>query len=51
MDLLWVKALWQPCILYSASLNVNLKVFDFVQSSGPKWMVGGMVFEMWLGSL
>ena len=34
MDGLWVKALWQPCILYSASLNVNLKVLDFVQFGG-----------------
>ena len=33
------------------SLNFNTKVLDFVKSGGPKWMVGGTIFEMWLGSL
>ena len=28
-----------------------VKVLDFIQLGGPKWMVGGTVFEMWLGSL
>ena len=27
------------------------KVLDFVGFGGPKWMVGGTIFEMWLGSL
>ena len=26
-----------------------MKVLDFVQLGGPKWMVGGTIFEMWLG--
>ena len=37
--------------LYSTNLNLNVKVLDFVKSGGPKWMVGGTVFEMWLGAL
>ena len=36
---------------YSSSLNFKLKVLDFVKSGGPKGMVGGTVFEMWLGGL
>ena len=36
---------------YNAKRNLRAKVLDFVQSGGPKWMVGGMVFEMWLGAL
>ena len=36
---------------YSAKRNLNLKVLDFVKSGGPKGMVGGTVFEMWLGGL
>ena len=27
------------------------KVLDFVKFGGPKWMVGGTIFEMWLGAL
>ena len=30
---------------------IRLKVLDFVKSGGPKWIVGGTVFEMWLGAL
>ena len=42
-----------PCLgpFYSANLNDKVKVLDFVKSGGPKWIVGGTVFEMWLGSL
>ena len=36
---------------YSANLNLNTKVLDSVQFDGPKWMVDGTVFEMWLGAL
>ena len=36
---------------HSAILNLSVKVLDFVQFGGPKWMVGGTIFEMWLGSL
>ena len=36
---------------YSANLNLNTKVLDFVQFGGPKWIVGGTIFEMWLGGL
>ena len=31
---LWVEAPWQPCILYSARVNVSVKVLDFVQFGG-----------------
>ena len=31
---LWVEAPWQPCILYSARPNFNVKVLDFVQFGG-----------------
>ncbi len=34
---------------YTASLNLKVKVLDFVKSGGPEWTVGGTVFEMWLG--
>ena len=37
--------------IYSARVNLNTKVLDFVQFGGPKGMVGGTVFEMWLGAL
>ena len=36
---------------YRTSLNLRVKVLDFVKFGGPKWMVGGTIFEMWLGSL
>ena len=36
---------------YSPNLNLSTKGIDFVKSGGPKWMVGGTIFEMWLGSL
>ena len=36
---------------YTASLKHKVKVLDFIKSGGPKWMVGGTIFEMWLGSL
>ena len=36
---------------YRFSLNLNTKVLDFVKSGGPKWIVGGTIFEMWLGAL
>ena len=39
----------QP-LLYNARLNLSVKVLDFVKSGGPKWTVGGTVFEMWLGA-
>ena len=31
--------------------HISKMVLSIVQLGGPKWMVGGMVFEMWLGSL
>ena len=31
--------------------NLSVKVLDFVLSGGPTWMVGGTIFEMWLGDL
>ena len=37
--------------VYSTSLNLSVKVLDFVKSGGPKWTVGRTIFEMWLGGL
>ena len=37
--------------LYTASLNLKVKVLDFVKSGGPNWTVGSTIFEMWLGAL
>ena len=34
---------------YTASLNLNVKVLDFVKSGGPKLTVGRTIFEMWMG--
>ena len=36
---------------YRSKTNLKLKVLDFVKSGGPKWIVGGTIFEMWLGAL
>ena len=36
---------------HTANWKVKVKVLDFVKSGGPKWTVGGTVFEMWLGAL
>ena len=36
---------------YRAKVNLIVKVLDFVKRGGPKWTVGGTVFEMWLGTL
>ena len=36
---------------YTATTNLTWKVLDFIQFGGPKWMVGGTVFAMWLGAL
>ena len=34
---------------YSANLNLNTKVLDFVQVGGPTLMVDSTIFEMWMG--
>ena len=44
------KASGNP-LAYSTNLNLCRKVLGFVQFGGPKWMVGGTIFEMWLGGL
>ena len=31
--------------------HISKMVVSTVSSGGPKWMVGGTVFEMWLGAL
>ena len=36
---------------YTAKAKVTVKALDFVQLGGPKWIVGGTVFELWLGGL
>ena len=33
--------------IYSASVNLSVKVLDLVQFGGPKWTVDRTVFEMW----
>ena len=38
-------------LIYSTNLNLRAQVLDFVKSGGPTGMVGGTVFEMWLGAL
>ena len=35
----------------AAEIALNGRVMNSVQSGGPKWMVGGTIFEMWLGDL
>ena len=35
----------------AAEVALNGRVRSTVQSGGPKWMVGGTIFEMWLGAL
>ena len=35
--------------IYSASVNLSVKVLDLVQFGGPNWTVGSTIFEMWLG--
>ena len=35
--------------IYSASVNLSVKVLDFVQCGGPFFTVDRTVFEMWLG--
>ena len=34
---------------YTVSVNLNTKVLDFVQLSGPKLTVGSTPFELWMG--
>ena len=36
---------------YTTRMNLKVKVLDFVQLGGPKGIVGGTIFEMWLGAL
>ena len=36
---------------YAGNENLMVKVLDFVQFGGPKWIVGGTVFALWLGGL
>ena len=40
----------RPCP-HRLNRNLSVKVLDFVKSGGPKWIVGGTIFEMWLGGL
>ena len=42
---------WEAGSAYRSSTRVKVKVLDFVKRGGPKWIVGGTVFEMWLGAL
>ena len=41
----------KPVPDYTFNWNLIAKVLDFVQLGGPTWMVGGTIFEMWLGAL
>ena len=38
-----------PLVDRRSGLPTTLRVQTF--SGGPKWMVGGTIFEMWLGSV
>ena len=38
------------CVERLPSHNSNM-VVSTVSGGGPRWMVGGMVFEMWFGNL
>ena len=40
-----------PASNYTLKTNLNVKVLDFVQLGGPKGIIGGTIFEMWLGAL
>ena len=42
---------WEAGSAYRFKVSVNVKVLDFVKRGGPKWIVGGTIFEMWLGAL
>jgi hypothetical protein len=33
----------------TTSVNLNVKVLDFIQFGGPDLTVGSTVFEMWMG--
>ena len=35
----------------AAEIALNGRVMNSVRHGGPKWIVGGTVFEMWLGGL
>ena len=54
-DLHWLRVLYGDAgenpLAYRSSLNLKLKVLDFVKFGGPKWTVSGTVFKMWLGTL
>ena len=43
------EKLWGAAAAYKSNVNFNSKVLDFVQFGGLKGMVGGTIFEMWLG--
>ena len=36
---------------YTASLNLKVKVLDFIKSGGPILTIDRTVFELWLGTL
>ena len=36
---------------YTTSLNLNVKVLDFVKSGGPILTIDRTIFEVWLGAL
>ena len=54
-DLHWLRVLYGDAgenpLAYRSSLNLKLKVLDFVKFGGPKLTVGRTIFELWLGSL
>ncbi len=39
----------QGSAAYTANLNLNVKVLDFIQFGGPDLTMGSTVFEMWIG--
>ena len=52
-DLHWLRVLYGDAgenpLAYRSSLNLKLKVLDFVKSGGPKLTVDRTIFELWLG--
>ena len=52
-DLHWFRVLYGDAgenpLAYRSSLNLKLKVLDFVKFGGPILTVDRTIFEMWLG--
>ena len=47
----WIREFMEAGKDQKSRTNLKVKVLDFVQLGGPKGIVGGTIFEMWLGAL